>query len=84
MIAPEHMDRWTRNQRLYESLKGMGLYVTPIFDENDPEKINSMVVAADLPWAGEMTMIPADSFASSADRMADADTSNVAHFRKPR
>ena len=27
-VLPEHMDRWSRNQRLYETLRGMGLYVS--------------------------------------------------------
>src|SRR5262249_34584938 len=44
------MDRWSRNQRLYETLKGMGLYVSPIPEPTDPTKIREMVVAADLPF----------------------------------
>ena len=27
MILPEHMTVWDRNQRLYETLKSMGLFV---------------------------------------------------------
>ena len=49
-VLPEHMDRWSRNQRLYETLKGMGLYVSPIPDPNDATKIKEMIVAADLPF----------------------------------
>jgi len=49
MDEPEHMDRWARNKRLYETLKGMGLYVDPIPCEADPERIDRMIVAADLP-----------------------------------
>lgn len=48
-VLPEHMDRWSRNQRLYETLKGMGLYVSPIPEPDDPTKIREMIVAADLP-----------------------------------
>jgi hypothetical protein len=49
-VLPEHMDRWSRNQRLYETLKGMGLYVSPIPEPGDPTKIREMIVAADLPF----------------------------------
>jgi hypothetical protein len=49
-ILPEHMDRWSRNQRLYETLKGMGLYVSPIPEQDDPTKIREMIVSADLPF----------------------------------
>lgn len=48
-VIPEHMDRWSRNQRLYETLKGMGLFVIPIPDAQNPTKIDRIVVAADLP-----------------------------------
>lgn len=48
-VLPEHMDRWSRNQRLYETLKGMGVYVTPIPEPGDPTKIRQMIVSADLP-----------------------------------
>lgn len=48
-VLPEHMDRWSRNQRLYETLKGMGLFVSPIPEPDDPTKIREMIVAADLP-----------------------------------
>jgi hypothetical protein len=49
-VLPEHMDRWSRNQRLYETLKGMGLFVSPIPEPSDPTKIKEMIVAADLPF----------------------------------
>ncbi|PHR25632.1 MAG: hypothetical protein COA37_02055 [Hoeflea sp.] len=50
MIIPEHMDKASRNLRLYETLKGMGLYVDPITDEANPDAIIKMVVSADLPF----------------------------------
>jgi hypothetical protein len=49
-VLPEHRDRWSRNQRLYETLKGMGLYVSPMPEPDDPTKIREMIVAADLPF----------------------------------
>jgi hypothetical protein len=45
------MDRWSRNQRLYETLKGMGLFVSPVPEEDDPTKIRYLIVSADLPVA---------------------------------
>jgi hypothetical protein len=47
----EHMDRWSRNQRLYETLKGMGLFVSPVPEEDDPTKIRYLIVSAGLPTA---------------------------------
>jgi len=44
------MDRWSRNQPLYETLKGMGLFVSPIPEPSDPTKIKEMIVAVDLPF----------------------------------
>ncbi len=48
-LVPEHMDRWSRNQRLYETLKGMGLFVIPIPEVSDPSRINHLLVSADKP-----------------------------------
>jgi len=50
MILPEHMDKGSRNRRLYETLKGMGLFVTPIPDPSDPNTITEMIVSVELPW----------------------------------
>lgn len=48
-VFPDHMDRWSRNLRLYETLKGMGLYVSPIPEPSDPTKIKEMIVSVNLP-----------------------------------
>lgn len=48
MLLPEHMDVWTRNERLYETLKGMGLFVSPIPDVDDPDRIAAVWVSAGL------------------------------------
>lgn len=48
-LPPDHMDVWSRNERLYEALKGMGLYVIPIPLESDPSRIDHLRVAAALP-----------------------------------
>lgn len=43
---PDHMDRTSRTYRLYEQLKGMGLYVCPIYADGE---IDSLHVAVELP-----------------------------------
>ena len=35
MILPEHMTVWDRNQRLYETLKGMGLHTEVVLCRDD-------------------------------------------------
>jgi hypothetical protein len=67
-MQPEHMDRWSRNARLYETLKGMGLFVSPIPEADDATKINRLVVSADLPW---LQGCAEDSAERSVDRAAE-------------
>ena len=45
----EHMDSGSRNARLYETLKGMGLYVIPVFLDGDQNQIDHFHVAVGLP-----------------------------------
>lgn len=45
-LVPEHMDTWSRNRRVYETLKGMGLYVVAVPELADPSKINHLIVSA--------------------------------------
>lgn len=49
MSGLKHMDVASRNQRLRETLEGMGLFVLPIFCESDPTRIDYMQVSVDLP-----------------------------------
>ena len=49
MFLPEHMSVWDRNQRLYETLKGMGLHTEIVLCRDDPTKIDQIVVAAAPP-----------------------------------
>ena len=49
MFLPEHMNRWLRNERLYEYLKGMGLVVSVKTLDDDPDKIDYICVSADIP-----------------------------------
>jgi hypothetical protein len=49
MELPKHMDIASRNQRLRETLEGMGLVVVPIYSESDPSRIDYMHVSVDLP-----------------------------------
>lgn len=46
LLPPDHMDRASRTQRLYDHLKGMGLVVSPIYVNGE---IDSLHVAVDLP-----------------------------------
>jgi len=46
---PEHMDRAHCNQRLYETLKGLGLYVYPVKSREDGGGIEYMYVAVKPP-----------------------------------
>lgn len=57
-LPPEHMDRWSRNERLYRHLLGMGLVVSPIFADDDRTMIDHLWVSADLPIAGKTTQQP--------------------------
>lgn len=45
---PEHMDKWSRNARLYEQLKNSGLFVTPVFHPNDRAAIDHLIVSTGL------------------------------------
>lgn len=43
---PTHMDKYTRNRRLYETLLGMGLICDPIFADEDCDRIEALYVSA--------------------------------------
>ena len=45
----KHMDVCSRNQRLRETLEGMGLFVLPIFCESDPRQSDYLHVSAVAP-----------------------------------
>jgi hypothetical protein len=49
IIAPAHMDRWSRMERLYRHLLGMGLCVSPIFADAERGQIDHLHVSVDLP-----------------------------------
>jgi hypothetical protein len=44
-----HMDVGSRNARLCETLQSLGLFVVPIYAEDDPERIDYMHVSAAIP-----------------------------------
>jgi hypothetical protein len=44
-----HMDAGSRNRRLYEKLAKTGLYVMPVFAEDDTDRIDYLHVSASLP-----------------------------------
>ena len=72
------MDRWSRNRRLYETLKGMGVFVTPIPEPDDPTKIREMIVSADLPTDVRPSMKRAE--VGDVIRPATGDRLNVIDF----
>ena len=45
------MDRWTRNERLYRHLLGLGLVVDPVFADEARTQIDHLRVSVDLPRA---------------------------------
>jgi hypothetical protein len=84
-VAQDYMDRWSRNLRLYETLKGMGLFVSPIPELDDPGKIRYMIVSADIPapeGAAKPTTsrAPARDGARSATSAPPSDAANVVGF----
>lgn len=48
-LPPEHMDRWSRNERLYRQLLGLGFYVVPIFADEEHTRIEYLHVSTDSP-----------------------------------
>lgn len=48
-FPPQHMDIWSRNERLYQTLLGMGVYVTPIFTDQERTRIDYLHVACAAP-----------------------------------
>lgn len=46
---PQHMDIWSRNERLYETLINMGLVCSPIFADGSDSKIEAIHVSTGLP-----------------------------------
>lgn len=50
---PRHMTVWDRNERLRETLEGLGLYVRPVPDVADPLRIDHLIVSVGLPAVKE-------------------------------
>ncbi len=46
---PEHMDRWTRNERLYRHLRDTGLFVVPVYSDGEYPGIEYLQVATSMP-----------------------------------
>ena len=44
-VVPEPVDMYTRNRRVYEYLKSLGLVVHPIYVDGDPHRLDQMVVS---------------------------------------
>lgn len=48
-ISPDHMDKWSRNERLYHYLKEMGLFVIPIYRQDETNSIDHLIVGTSMP-----------------------------------
>ena len=84
-VASDYMDRWSRNLRLYETLKGMGLFVSPIPELDDPGKIRYIIVSADIPAPEGAAKpaahrAPAKDAARAATGAGPSDAANVVGF----
>lgn len=90
MIDLKHMDVASRNQRLRETLEGMGLFVVPVYTTTDPQEIAYLQVAVAKPdystLAAEQTSgfsvaLPVTSPEVAEDiGAADCDGPNVVDF----
>lgn len=49
---PDHLDRWTRNRRLYNHLLSLGLWVEPIVEGEKGDRIEYLRVAVSQPHYG--------------------------------
>ena len=57
-IEPDHMTVAIRNKRLYDTLKGMGLFVTPVPREDFPNEIDHIVVSCHMPGGSRELVAP--------------------------
>lgn len=46
---PESLDAWTRNERVFNTLKKMGLNVIPIYSKRVPDRIEHFIVSCGVP-----------------------------------
>ena len=61
-ITPDHMTIAQRNKRLHETLKGMGLIVSPIPCEGFPDEIDHIVVSCQNPGSPRELVAPEFGF----------------------
>jgi hypothetical protein len=68
LSPPDHMDRWTRNERLYRHLRDQGLFVVPVYSEGQYPGIEYLQVATSIPESG-LLPIPAQQRTKKANRL---------------
>ena len=77
-FPPQHMDRWSRNERLYHFLLQMGHVVCPIFAEGSNDRIESLYVSVSCEQAAQQTamtgVVPAVKRPQVADIVAPTET----------
>ena len=64
---PGHMSVWARNQRLYDTLNGMGLFVLAVMRDDDPTMIDQIIVSAGIPSVILTTLEPSSNHVAEAD-----------------
>ena len=83
-FPPQHMDKWSRNARLYENLLKMGLVCSPIFADGNQDRIDAIYVSTELPLktTAEAGVIMPVKGAKIADRITPSASAgdNVVHF----
>jgi hypothetical protein len=65
-FPPKHMDKYSRNERLYRFLLGMGLIVNPIRLTDDLSRIDYLYVTAALSTTEATTANPSEAGAKTS------------------
>lgn len=81
---PEHMNREIRTERLYEQLKNMGLFVSPIFIDGEMDSLQVSVglpkyVAQEAAKAGVISPVQGASIGGSIES-TQGSRANVVDF----
>lgn len=81
VFLPEHMDMYSRNERLYKFLLSIGCAATPITEDGRPDRIIHICVAS----SHEGLTLPPQNFESTEKRPAAPSGSgeNVIPFSRP-
>ena len=81
-FPPEHMDKYSRNERLYRFLLSMGLIVNPVRLTDDLSKIDHLYVTVALS-ANDAAFIPGSERSSEAGVVGVVERSEVGEIVRP-